>query len=109
MCEMNDFIASGRELVKYLEDRGLRIEHTNAIDTPQNCIYLSNRTSFNWKSKNRIVRLNCKEEVNDTIERNTDLRAVSNGVGDTIRSWSFIIDNLNDLNKAIAAIMPMIQ
>ena len=109
MTEINDFIASGRELAEYLENMGLRIEHTNAIDTSQNCIYLANRTSLNWKSKDRIVRLNCKDDVKDVIERTTELRAIPNGVGDKIRSWSFIIGNLDDMNSAIKAIQLMIQ
>ena len=102
-------IDSGRDLMKYLEDRGLYIEHAYAVGSWQNCIFLTDRTSFNWKAKNRQVRINCKGDVKDVIEAKSGLSAIDNHSNDKTREWSFLLDGEQDLDKIIELIKPMLD
>ena len=97
-------IDSGKGLKAFLEAAGLTIRNWSGIEGSQNIIYLPDLTTFNWKSANRIVRINCKEHAMRVIESKTDLVHVDNVKGDPTRVYSFIIDSLSDLIDAIVAL-----
>lgn len=96
-------INSGRTLKAFLEQNGLYIDNESGIDGGQNCLYLRDKTSFNWKSRSG-VRVNCKNAARMVVEQKTNLTADKNGAGDSIRDFSYIIDNEADLLSVIAAL-----
>lgn len=103
--EGNEFsrfnIDNGDGLLDFLEYSGLRIENASGLGGPGNVIKLPDLTTFNWKSKDGVVRVNCKDKAMNVIEQKTDLKHIDNGPGDPTRPYSFIIDNLSDLIDVI--------
>lgn len=99
-------IDSGASLLEYLSRKGLRIDHFSGIEGSQNYIILPDKTSFNWKSRQRIVRVNCKENAKDVIEARTNYQLIENGKGDPTRRYSLLIDvdNLAELDAVIEAL-----
>lgn len=97
-------INSGETLLAYLKHNRLNIEKVSGITGSDNCIYLPDLTSFNWKSRNGQVRVNCKENVKNIIEQRTGLKLIKNGKGDSTREHSLLIDNPNDLVRVIEAL-----
>ena len=105
---MNTFekyeINSGLGLKAFMEASGLNIRNCSGIEGSQNIIYLPDRTSFNWKGADRIVRINCKENAMCVIEAKTTLIHIDNGVGDPTRPYSFLIKSMADLIDAVYAL-----
>ena len=97
-------IDSGLGLKEFMEAAGLHIRNFTGIEGSQNIIYLPDKTSFNWKSADRIVRINCKKDAVRVIESKTELIHRDNVKGDPTRPFSFIVDSLSDLNDAIYAL-----
>ncbi len=97
-------INSGESLMIYLKELGLSIVNWSGIPGPQNCIYLPDYTSFNWKKRDGIVRVNCKEQAKQVIETYTGKTMEHNGSGDTTREYSLLIDNETDLIDVITAL-----
>ena len=95
---------SGRGLLQFLEDWGLKIDHTTGIDGSDNVIYLPDKTTFNWKGRNEQVRINCKEHAKNVIEADTGFAHIDNGAGDPTRPYSFIFSECRDLIKAVKAL-----
>ena len=93
-------VVSGGGLKTFLDACGLVTQGT-ALETSQNVIKLQNLTTFNWKSRNRQIRVNCKESVMLSIEKGTKLRHILNGKGDPTREYSFLIDDFSDLIDVI--------
>lgn len=104
MTDYSKYDDSGRGLLQFLQDSGLNVDHTTGIDGSDNVIYLTDKTTFNWKGRNEQVRINCKEHAMNVIEMNTDLRHIDNGKGDPTRPYSFIFSDLRDLIKAVDAL-----
>ena len=100
---------SGRGLLQFLEDSGLKIDHTTGIDGSDNVIYLPDKTTFNWKGRNEQVRINCKEHAKNVIEADTGFAHIDNGAGDPTRPYSFIFSELRDLIKAVEALKTINQ
>lgn len=96
-------IDSGKTLKDYLEKMGLYISNVSGIEGSQNCIYLPDKTSFNWKSRTG-VRVNCKNEAKILIEQNTRFNVVDNYSSDSTREFSIVIDNEEDLEAVVEAL-----
>ncbi len=94
-------IDSGEGLRTFLEASGLNIVGASAIEGSENVIKLPDLTTFNWKSRDRIVRVNCKERAMNVIEAKTGLKHIDNGAGDPTRPYSFIIETFSDLIDTI--------
>ncbi|MCR4650623.1 MAG: hypothetical protein K5662_02595 [Lachnospiraceae bacterium] len=91
-------IDSGIGLKRFLEDAGLQIERVSGIEGSQNVIHIKGFTTFNWKSREKLVRINCKEPTKNLIESKTDLKHFDNGKGDfKTHPFSFFVDTLSDL------------
>lgn len=58
-------INCGEALLIYLKKKKMNIVNESGIPGPNNCIYLPDKTAFNWKGKNAEVRINCKEDAKD--------------------------------------------
>lgn len=101
---MIDCIISSRTLYAFLCGAGLLISKVTAIDSSDNCIYLPDKTSFNWKEANRCVRVNCKEEAKVLIEQYTGQKMFDNGPGDRTRPFSLLIESEEVLVKVIKAL-----
>ena len=97
-------IDSGAGLRSFLEQAGLLIEASSALDSSENVIKLHDLTAFNWKSKDGIVRVNCKENAMIVIESKTGLKHIDNGSGDSTRPFSFIIKTFSELIDVIYAL-----
>jgi hypothetical protein len=97
-------IGSGASLLKYLVMKNLNIVKWSGLYGDQNCIYLPDHTSFNWKSEEGIVRVNCNEEAKDVIESTIGLAMGPNGKGDPTRPFSLLLDNQKDLDAVIEAL-----
>lgn len=98
---MNDLfsffgIDSGNGLKKLLDDSGLVTEGV-ALETSENVIRLPEYITLNWKSRNRQIRVNCKENEMLKIEQYTDLKHFLNGKGDPTHPYSFLVDSFPDL------------
>ncbi len=94
-------IGSGVSLLKYLVMRDLNVVSWSGLYSAQNCIYLPDRTSFNWKSRDGVVRVNCQKQARDAIESGTDLRMMPNGAGDPTRPYSLLLGNQRELDAVI--------
>lgn len=94
-------IDSGSALYKFLEDSGLLIEKTYQTESTQNIIYLPDKTTFNWKKADHVIRVNCKEDKKELIEKGTKLSSIDNGGGDSTRPYSFWIYHMSDLIDVI--------
>lgn len=94
-------IGSGVSLLKYLVMRDLNVVSWSGLYSAQNCIYLPDRTSFNWKSRDGVVRVNCQKQARDAIESGTDLHMMSNGAGDPTRPYSLLLGNQRELDAVI--------
>ena len=86
-------IDSGVSLLKYLTMRDLNVVSWSGLYSAQHCIFLPDQTSFNWKSRDGVVRVNCQKQARDAIESGTDLRMMPRSeerrVGKECRSrWS---------------------
>lgn len=97
-------IDNGVGLKAFLEASGLLVEKYSGINGSQNCIFLPDLTSFNWKGRDRIVRINCKENAKNVIESKSGLTHFDNGPGDPPRPFSFIVESFSDLIDAIYAL-----
>lgn len=97
-------INSGASLLSYLQGKGLYIDHVSGIQGSQNCIFLPDKTSFNWKSRPKAVRVNCKLEAKNVIKFRTGLDSFSNSAGDPTRPYSLMLDNQKDLDAVIEAL-----
>ena len=97
-------ITSGGDLKAFLEDAGLPVVGTSGLDGSENIIRLHNLTTMNWKSRDEIVRINCKERVMDIIESKTNLTHIDNGRGDPTREYSFIVETFADLIDVVCAL-----
>ena len=97
-------INSGESLLIYLKESGLKIDHWSGIPGTQNCIYLPDKSSFNWKKADGIVRVNTKEHAKQMIEAHTGLEMQRNGTSDSVRDFSLLIHTEADLIKVIDAL-----
>lgn len=97
-------IDNGVGLKTFLEASGLLVEKYSGINGSQNCIFLPDLTSFNWKGQDHYVRINCKENAKNVIEAKTGLSHIDNGPGDPTRPFSFIIEVFPDLIDAVYAL-----
>lgn len=97
-------INCGEALYIYLKENSLIIDHCSGIPGSENCIYLPDKTSFNWKTNAGIVRINCKESTKETIEYITDYKFEQNGKGDKTRPYSLLVDNEADLLNVVNAL-----
>ena len=100
MSEFVDFnIGSGVQLKHFIEACGIDVKRSSEIENSNNCIYIDNYASFNWKGRvgSEKIRFNCKEEDKDLIERNTCLKGFDNSRSDKTHPWSFLIDNMSDM------------
>ncbi len=95
---------SGEGLKEFLEDSGLVITGVSALEGSDNVIKLSDLTTFNWKSRDGIVRVNCKENAMNVIEAKSHLNHIENGPGDPVREYSFIVEQFSDLIDVIYAL-----
>ena len=80
---------------------GSNVVSWSGLYSAQNCIYLPDRTSFNWKSRDGVVRVNCQKQARDAIESGTDLRMMPNGAGDPTRPYSLLLGNQRELDAVI--------
>ncbi len=94
-------VDNGEGLKIFLEASGLIVEKTSGLSGSQNCIFLPDLTSFNWKGRDRIVRINCKENAMHVIESKSHLSHFDNGPGDPTRPYSFKVDSFPDLIDAV--------
>ncbi len=101
ICE---YVRSAWSLAAHISKSGLVIAGQSGMDGGDNIIRLPDKTTFNWKSRDRIVRINCKEPAMRLIESDTGLRHIPNGRGDPARPYSFIIDTYSDLAACLAAL-----
>ena len=85
-------INSGAGLKSFIEVSGLAIYHASDL------------TTFNWKSRDGVVSVNCKENAMRVIEKLSNLTHIDNGVGDSVRRYSFVISSFSDLIDAIYAL-----
>jgi len=97
-------IDSGEGLLSFVIDSGLAVQNATGIEGSQNVIYLPDLTTFNWKSTDRIVRINCKEPAKNIIESVSKLNHIENGSGDPTRPYSFTISSFSDLIDVIFAL-----
>ena len=97
-------IDSGVSLLKYLAMRDLNVVSWSGLYSAQNCIFLPDRTSFNWKSRDGVVRVNCQKQARDAIESGTDLHMMPNGAGDPKRPYSLLLGNQRELDAVIEAL-----
>ena len=97
-------IDSGVSLLKYLTMRDLNVVSWSGLYSAQNCIFLPDQTSFNWKSRDGVVRVNCQKQARDAIESGTDLRMMPNGAGDPKRPYSLLLGNQRELDAVIEAL-----
>lgn len=97
-------VCSAQDLLAYLTEKGLVIDHTSGMDGRQNCIYLPDKTSFNWKAAKSQVRINCRTAAKLVIEQKTPFTMMCNGKGDTVRDYSLLLDNQADLDAVIDAL-----
>lgn len=97
-------INCGESLLIYLKTKKMNIDSVSGIPGPNNCIYLPDKTSFNWKSQSGEVRVNCKQDVKTIIETQTGLKMIRNGVGDSTREYSLLVANQYDLDKVLEAL-----
>lgn len=97
-------IDSGVGLKEFLERSGIRIAGCSGVEGAQNIIELPDLTCFNWKVRDRIVRVNCKENAMYIVEQKTNLKHVDNGVGDSTRPYSFLISSFSDLIDVVYAL-----
>ena len=67
----------------------MNIVNKSGIPGTNNCIYLPDKTSFNWKGNNTEVRINCKEDAKRIIETNTDFKMFGNRKADSTRDVAF--------------------
>lgn len=67
---------------------GLIIEGQSGMDGGNNVIRLPDKTTFKWKSRDGVVRVNCKEHAMKLIEGNTKLHHFENGYADPSVSLS---------------------
>lgn len=94
-------INNGESLLRYLKQQKINVISYSALDGSQNCIYLPDNTSLNWKARNGEVRINCKKELKTIIEQRNDLHMLRNGVGDSVRDYSLLLKNIEDIEKVI--------
>lgn len=99
-------IDSGVSLKTYLEKCGLYISNVSGIESNQNCMFLPDKTSFNWKSRSG-VRVNCKNKAKTVVEQITGLIFEENYTSDITREFSLVIDNEDDLMSVIEALKTM--
>lgn len=97
-------VRSAQDLLAHLKRKGLVIEKTSGMEGADNCIYLPDKTSFNWKSRKGQVRVNCKTNAKLVIEQKTSFIMIANGVGDTIRPYSLLLESEVDLDAVIEAL-----
>lgn len=97
-------INSGESLLIYLKEKKMCIGNVSGIAGSSNCIFLPDKTSFNWKSRNGEVRVNCKEHAKSIIEAETGLKMLKNGDGDSVRDYSLLINNQYELDKVLEAL-----
>ena len=94
----------GEGLKSFVEASGLIIKGSSGLKGSQNIITIPDYTSFNWKTNENAVRINCKENAMHVIERYTALRHFDNGEGDPTRPFSFFARTFSDLIDAIYAL-----
>lgn len=97
-------INSGESLLIYLKMKKMCIDNVSRITGARNCIFLPDKTSFNWKNRNGEVRVNCKEQAKSIIEAQTGFKMIKNGDGDSVRGYSLLIDNQCELDKVLEAL-----
>ncbi len=97
-------ITSGTGLKQFLEDAGVYIESVYNPAGTDNVIHLPHLITLNWKKTEGIVRLNCKEDVVQIIEKKTNLKHIQNYKSDPTHPHSFIIGEFSDLIDVIAVL-----
>lgn len=97
-------IQSGEELYAFLIDAGVCVSSTTALEGSENVIKLPDLTTFNWKKRDNIIRVNCKTEAMNVIEAKTGLKHFDNGSGDPTRPYSFLVESFSDLIDVIYAL-----
>ena len=100
-------IDSGDGLFGFLSDAGIAIDHTTGIESSENIIYLPDKSTFNWKSANGVVRLNTREAAMYVVEQKTNLKHIPNGKGDPTRPFSFVIETFSDFLDVVYALKTM--
>ena len=103
----NGRVSSGEELYEYLTKAGLPIKTYSGLNGGNNEIILEDLTSFNWKSREKILRVNCKKAAMMAIETNTGLKHIKNGKGDRTRPYSFLLENMDDVDAVITVLKKM--
>lgn len=97
MSVFSDFkIDSGTGLYNFIRASGLEIKSKTGLDGTQNTIIITDLTSFNWKTSEDCIRVNCKKEAMQSIELKTELRHFDNGKGDPTRPYSFYVRSLDE-------------
>lgn len=97
-------INNGEGLKHFLIASGLLIKNSSGLEGSQNVIILPDFTSFNWKENQGAVRVNCKENAVNVIERYTSLEHFDNKKSDRTRPYSFFVRNMSDLINVIYAL-----
>jgi hypothetical protein len=95
-------IDSGSKLKEFICNNDVDIEHTTQIDNSENCIYIFDGSSFNWKSRQNIVRFNCNKIRKENVEKLLDKKAIDNSGSHSKRTWSFIIESSDELLKLLS-------
>ncbi len=92
---------SGTGIMNNLEKEGLVIEGCYRPDSSDNYIRLNDRTTFNWKNNEGQIRVNCKKQAMEIIEKNTGLKHIDNGAGDPARPYSFLLNKYSEYKKVV--------
>jgi len=104
---MTDFeeygLDSGNGLYNFL-DKLLNVKDVSGIESSQNVIHLPEYTTANWKAEKGQVRINCKLNIKEIIEKGTGLEAIANGPGDKTRPYSFLLNNMAELVDVVATL-----
>ena len=97
----NKGVNSGYGILGYLVNEGVEIVNKYSLDTSDNYVIIPEHISFNWKAKNKQIRVNCKENAKQWIEEETTLRCELNGKGDTTREYSFLLDSFEQFSLVV--------
>ena len=70
---ITEYVRSAWSLAAHISKSGLIIAGQSGMDGGNNVIRLPDKTTFKWKSRDGVVRVNCKEHAMKLIEGNTQL------------------------------------
>ncbi len=101
---ISEYIRSPWSMLTHIQKSGLVVEKKIGMSNSDNSVRLPDKTTFNWKNRNRVVRVNCKEPTMRVIEDSTGLRHVLNGTGDPARPYSFLISTYSGFESCLTAL-----